>query len=93
MDFRLRNQRKQAIPRHNQTQPDRTMADKVIRNKNLSRPRKAKGAKARRQRDQKKRLIALGLDEAVVFRMNAREVLTALQRPARIAKTCAAAQK
>ena len=55
----------------------------------LTRPRKGGGKKARRQRDQKKRLIALGMDEAVVAEMNARDVLTKLKYPAKVAKECA----
>ncbi len=40
----------------------------------------------RRQRDQKKRLVALGMDEAIVAKMNAREVLDKLKRPAKVVK-------
>lgn len=54
------------------------------RNKNLTRPRKSTGAKARRQRDQKKRLVALGMDEAIVSRLTSRAVLDLLKRPAKI---------
>ena len=53
----------------------------------LTRPKKGGGRKAKRQRDQKKRLIALGMDEAEVERLNAREVLTLLKRPAKIGKS------
>ena len=66
------------------------MANTAARNKNLTRPKKGGGSKARRQRDQKKRLIALGMDEAVVSAMNARDVLTKLKHPAKVAKECAA---
>jgi hypothetical protein len=66
------------------------MATSAERNKNLTRPRKGAGAKARRQRDQKKRLVALGMDEAVVAKMTARDVLTKLKHPAKVAKECAA---
>jgi hypothetical protein len=66
------------------------MGNTISRNKNLTRPRKGPGAKAKRQRAQKKRLIALGMDEAVVARMNSRQVLTQLKRPARVAKKCSA---
>ncbi len=52
----------------------------------LTRPRKGGGKKARRQRDQKKRLVALGMDEDVVARMSARDVLTKLKYPAKVAK-------
>ncbi len=56
----------------------------------LTRPRKGGARKRRRQSDQKKRLIALGMDEAVVEKMNPREVLTKLKYPAKVAKECAA---
>ena len=38
------------------------------------------------QREQKKRLVALGMDESVVARMTAREVLTKLKHPMKVAK-------
>lgn len=66
------------------------MGTTAARNKNLSRPSKGGAKKTRRQRDQKKRLIALGMDEAVVAKLNARETLTKLKHPARVAKECAA---
>lgn len=65
------------------------MGNKVCRYKNLTRPRKGPGAKAKRQRDQRKRLIALGMTESEVAAMNSRQVLDALKRPALIAKKCA----
>ena len=51
----------------------------------LTRPRKGGAAKRRRQGDQKKRLVALGVDEEKVRKMNPREVLTMLKRPLKIA--------
>ncbi|MDA0811625.1 MAG: hypothetical protein O3C21_04415, partial [Verrucomicrobia bacterium] len=60
--------------------------------KNRSRPKKGGGTKLRRQRNQKKRLVSLGMDEDTVAKMNARDVLTLLKRPAKVAKKCAAAQ-
>lgn len=62
------------------------MATTAERNKNLTRPKKSNGARARRQRDQKKRLVALGMDETVVAKMNSREVLDKLKRPALLVK-------
>ena len=53
---------------------------------NKTRPRKAGAAKRRRQADHRKRLIALGVDEAVVAQMNQREVRTMLKYPAKVAK-------
>lgn len=53
---------------------------------NLTRPRKSGAAKNRRRLEQKRRLIALGVDEAEVNKMTSREILTLLQRPAKISK-------
>ena len=50
----------------------------------LTRPRKGGAAKRRRQNDQKKRLIALGVSEEKVIKMSPREVLTMLTYPAKI---------
>lgn len=69
------------------------MGTTAERNKNLSRPKKSNGDKLRRQRDQKKRLVALGMDEAVVAKLNAREVLDKLKRPALVVKEVEAAKK
>jgi len=66
------------------------MATTEERNKNRTRPKKSAGERARRHRVQKKRLVALGMDEAVVAKMNSREVLDKLKRPAKLAKELAA---
>jgi hypothetical protein len=50
----------------------------------LTRPRKGGAAKRRRQNDQKKRLIALGVSEEEVIKMSPRDVLTMLKYPAKI---------
>jgi hypothetical protein len=50
----------------------------------LTRPRKGGAAKRRRQNDQKKRLIALGVSEDKVVKMSPRDVLTMLKYPAKI---------
>ena len=50
----------------------------------LTRPRKGGAAKRRRQSDQKKRLVTLGVDEEKVRKMHPREVLTMLKRPLKI---------
>ncbi|MDA7605826.1 hypothetical protein N8631_03515 [Verrucomicrobiales bacterium] len=50
----------------------------------LTRPRKGGAAKRRRQNDQKKRLIALGVSEDHVVKMSPRDVLTMLKYPAKI---------
>ena len=58
---------------------------------NKTRPRKAPGAKRRRQLEQRKRLIGLGVDEAVVSKMNPREIRDTVKYPAKVAKSLAAA--
>ena len=66
------------------------MASTFERNKNRTRPTKSRGARKRRQLEQKRRLIALGMDEAEVAKLNPREILTKLKYPAKVAKECAA---
>ena len=50
----------------------------------LTRPRKGGAAKRRRQADQKKRLVAFGMDAAVVEKMSPRDVLTKLKYPKKL---------
>ena len=66
------------------------MATTKQRNKNMTRPTKSNGARVKRQNDHKKRLVALGMDEAVVAAMNPKDVRTKLKHPAKVAKECAA---
>ena len=58
----------------------------------LTRPRKAGAPKNRRRLEQRRRLVALGVDEAVVNQMTSRDILTALQRPLKTAAKVAAAK-
>ena len=62
------------------------MASTFERNKNRTRPTKSPGARRRRQLEQKRRLIALGMDEAEVAKLNPREILTLLKHPAKVGK-------
>jgi hypothetical protein len=62
------------------------MATTQQRNQNRTRPTKSNAARNKRQKVQKKRLVALGMDEAVVALLNPREVLTKLKYPAKVAK-------
>ena len=62
------------------------MGTTLERNKNRTRPTKSPSAKAKRQKIHRKRLIALGMDEATVAAMNPREVRTMLKHPAKVAK-------
>ncbi|MDP4625569.1 MAG: hypothetical protein NWT08_10585 [Akkermansiaceae bacterium] len=68
------------------------MATTSERNKNRTRPTKSGGDKRKRQNAQKKRLLELGMDEAVVAKMNPKEIVTKLKHPAKVAKECAAAK-
>ncbi|MAS96840.1 MAG: hypothetical protein CMO55_26925 [Verrucomicrobiales bacterium] len=60
------------------------MATSLQRNQNRTRPKKAQGKKDKRRRDQKKRLVALGMPEAEVEKLNSREVLDLLKRPKKV---------
>jgi hypothetical protein len=51
---------------------------------NITRPRKGGAAKVNRQNTQRKRLIALGMDEAAVAKLNPREVRDFLKAPAKV---------
>ena len=53
----------------------------------LTRPRKGGAARRRRQADHRKRLVALGVDQAKVDGMNQKEVRTMLKYPAKIGKS------
>ena len=55
----------------------------------MTRPRKRPGAKRRRQLEQKRRLIALGVGEEIVDKMNPREIRDKLKYPAKVAKELA----
>ena len=52
----------------------------------LTRPRKAAGPKRRRRLEQRRRLVALGVDAEAVDKLSSREVLDMLKRPAKIGK-------
>jgi hypothetical protein len=52
----------------------------------MTRPRKKGSAKNRRRLEQKRRLVALGMDEAVVVKLTSRQVLDLLKRPLKVAK-------
>jgi len=51
----------------------------------MTRPRKAGAPKNRRRLEQKRRLVALGMDESEVEKLNSRDVLTLLKHPKKIA--------
>jgi hypothetical protein len=66
------------------------MATTLQRNLNRSRPTKSNSARRKRQADHRKRLIALGMDEAVVNQMGPKAVRDKLKYPAKVAKELAA---
>lgn len=51
---------------------------------NMTRPKKTPAARRQRLGQQRKRLIDLGMDEAVVAKMNSQEVRKAIGRPAAV---------
>ena len=57
------------------------MATSTFRNKNEVRPKKQGAAKRRRVKDQKKRLVALGMAEELVAKMQADTLRAWLKRP------------
>ena len=63
---------------------------RTLKNKNRSRPKKKTADKVRRQRMQRKRLVALGMPESVVAGMPPVAVRTLLKRPAKLKKKLAA---
>ena len=62
------------------------MATTLQRNTNRSRPTKSAGAKAKRSKVQRRRLVALGMDEAAVELLNSTEVRTLLKHPKKVAE-------
>ena len=55
-----------------------------FKKKPMTRPIKSQSEKARRQRQQKNRLIALGVDEDVVRKLNVPQIREMLRRPNKI---------
>lgn len=50
----------------------------------ITRPRKGAAARNQRQKNQKKRLIALGMSEEAVDKMNPKEIRDLLKHPAKV---------
>ncbi len=68
------------------------MATSTFRNKNMVRPHKKGAAKRKRVRDQRKRLIGLGMPAEQVEKLNYNEVRELLKRPAAVSKAYATAE-
>ena len=60
------------------------MASSLQRNTNRTRPTKSAGARARREKVQRRRLISLGMDEAAVAALNSSEVRALLKYPKKV---------
>ncbi len=60
------------------------MATSLQRNTNRTRPTKSAGAKAKRSKVQRRRLVALGMDAAAVELLNSSEVRTLLKHPKKV---------
>lgn len=56
----------------------------------MTRPRKRPGAKRRRQLEQKRRLVALGVDESVADKLNPKEIRDKLKYPKKVEQALAA---
>ena len=52
----------------------------------MTRPRKSGAARNRRRLEQRRRLVALGMDQDAVDKLTSRDVLDLLKRPAKVAK-------
>jgi len=65
------------------------MSDHDYRTKHLRRPVKAPAEKIRRQNAQRKRLVALGMPEAEVAKLQPDQLRTLVQRPAKVKKAVA----
>jgi hypothetical protein len=62
------------------------MSTTLQRNTNRNRPSKSAGAKAKRTKVQRRRLVALGVDEATVALMNSTAVRTMLKYPKKVSE-------
>ncbi len=62
------------------------MATSLQRNTNRQRPTKSAGAKAKRTKVQRRRLVDLGMDEAAVALLNSTEVRTLLKHPKKVSE-------
>lgn len=57
-----------------------------LNKKPMTRPRKKPGERRRREGEQKKRLLALGVPEEKIAKMTPKDIRILLQRPAALAK-------
>ena len=57
---------------------------RAMRKKQLRRPIKSPGARRYRLKQQKKRLVELGISEEVIRKMNTQEIRTVLLRPNKV---------
>lgn len=65
--------------------------DAVKRDKHVRRPKKTPAERARRQKVQKRRLVALGVPQEVADKMNPRDIRLKLARPKKVVRELAQA--
>ena len=65
--------------------------DHFERVKHVRRPKKSPAERARRQKEQKKRLVALGVPQEVADKMNPRDVRMKVVRPKKVVRELARA--
>ncbi len=63
---------------------------RTLRKQSHTRPKKSEGEKRRRTKVQRARLVKLGMDEAVVTKMQSEDVRVLVQRPVKVKKIVAA---
>lgn len=68
------------------------MATGLERNKHLNRPRKSEAERRRRNKLHRKRLVALGVPEEKVAKLNTQEMRTLIRRPVKTARQYAKKQ-
>ncbi|MBU0677513.1 MAG: hypothetical protein KJ626_05295 [Verrucomicrobia bacterium] len=59
------------------------------KNKNIRRPKKTSAERHRRETTHRKRLVALGMSEEVVSKLNGKEMRTLIRRPKKTASAAA----
>jgi hypothetical protein len=63
-----------------------SMSTSIFRNKNLVRPKKKGAAKRQRLKQQKRRLMSLGVSEDAADKLTTKEIRTLLKRPKKVEK-------
>jgi hypothetical protein len=61
-----------------------------LQKNHMTRPKKSAGKRRRRRLEQRRRLVALGMSEEAVQKLNTRELLDKLKYPKKVQLECAA---